>query len=90
LRSRWASRSVPRELEIMEGQIHRHLLASNGSAFGAVFSLPNGENAPDSTAEDEPLILRDNVDEFRALCWALYALYVHLVLNRVDDPDLKL
>jgi len=30
---------------------------------------------------EKALILQDKVDEFRALCWALYAPYVHLDFN---------
>ena len=65
----------------MVSQIHRYRLASDGSAFGDMFSLPQDENALNSITEDEPLLLQDSVGEFRALCWALYALYVHLVPN---------
>ena len=46
-----------------------------------MFSLPSGETCPNSTTEDDPLILQDSADEFRALCWALYALYAHFSLN---------
>jgi len=78
---RWACLSVSLALKVIVGQIHRYRLASDGSAFGSMFTLPSGEKCPNSTTEDEPLILQDSIDEFRALCWALYALYV----NGVSD-----
>ncbi|KIM40981.1 hypothetical protein M413DRAFT_11238 [Hebeloma cylindrosporum] len=55
-------------------KVHRYRLASDGSTFGDMFTFPNGEGCPNSTTEDDPLVLPDSVDEFRALCWALYAL----------------
>ena len=38
-----------------------------------MFALPNGEHYPNSTTEGEPLVLQDSPEDFRALCWALYA-----------------
>jgi hypothetical protein len=41
-----------------------------------MFELPSGTSAANLMTEHDPLELPDNVEEFRALCWALYALYV--------------
>jgi len=54
-------------------QIHRFLLARDCSAFTNMFTLPSGEHCPNSTTESEPLVLPDSLEDFRALCWALYA-----------------
>ena len=43
-----------------------------------MFELPNGTNATNLMTEDDPLELPDNLEEFRALCWALYVLYIVL------------
>jgi hypothetical protein len=45
-------------------------------------------------AENGAFFLQDKVDEFRALCWALYAPYVHSTLKKkmfvfltfIEDP----
>ena len=44
-----------------------------------MFSLPTGEPLADASppiSEEEPLRLYDEVDDFRALCYALYTPYV--------------
>ena len=41
-----------------------------------MFELPNGTSATNLMTEHDPLKLPDNAEEFRALCWALYALYI--------------
>ena len=53
-------------LVIPNTQIHR-------SVFADMFSLPNGDDSPNTTTETNPLILPDKLNEFHPLCWVLYA-----------------
>lgn len=39
-----------------------------------MFTLPSGEHCQNLMTEDEPLVLHDSPEDFRAFCWALYAL----------------
>ncbi|CAA7262829.1 unnamed protein product [Cyclocybe aegerita] len=57
-------------------KIHRYLLTRDSSVFADTFALPTDASLgePDSMSEENPLVLTDNIDDFRALCWALYAL----------------
>lgn len=45
-----------------------------------MFSLPQGQNStlPQNITDDDPLRLDDTANQFRALCWILYALCVAL------------
>ncbi|KIM40987.1 hypothetical protein M413DRAFT_28087 [Hebeloma cylindrosporum] len=54
-------------------KIHLSDLERDGSVFADMFSLPNGDDSPNTTTEADPLILPDKLHEFRALCWMLYA-----------------
>ncbi|KAK7460552.1 hypothetical protein VKT23_009272 [Stygiomarasmius scandens] len=59
-------------------KVHRYILSRDGSAFEGMFSLDdhvplNGNKEGDS--DENPIILHgDTPDEFRSLCWSLYAL----------------
>lgn len=53
-------------------QINRFVLARNSSIFEGMFSLPDTETVQGSCDED-PIVLYDDPEDFRALCWALYA-----------------
>ncbi|CAA7262837.1 unnamed protein product [Cyclocybe aegerita] len=57
-------------------KIHRYLLIRNSSVFANIFTLPTDASLedPDSVSEENPLVLTDDIADFRALCWALYAL----------------
>ncbi|KAJ6482132.1 hypothetical protein C8R47DRAFT_584971 [Mycena vitilis] len=55
--------------------IHRFLLERDSPTFQAMFQLPQGgEQAQGSTDEDPIVLTGDTVEQFRSLCWALYAL----------------
>ncbi|KXN82336.1 hypothetical protein AN958_02666 [Leucoagaricus sp. SymC.cos] len=59
-------------------KIHRSLLERHSSVFQGMFSLPQpGSSAPLSptwgTNDENPVKCYDSIEEFRALCWALYA-----------------
>ncbi|KAJ7280350.1 hypothetical protein C8J57DRAFT_123943 [Mycena rebaudengoi] len=55
--------------------IHRFLLARDSSAFETMFQLPQGTQSPQGSTDVDPIVLTgDTTEEFRALCWALYAL----------------
>ncbi|KAF9483564.1 hypothetical protein BDN70DRAFT_873634 [Pholiota conissans] len=55
-------------------KIHRNLLNRDASAFSDMFSLPQGNERTQGDADENPLVLYDDVDDFRALCWIIYAL----------------
>ena len=59
-------------------QVHRFLLTRDGSTFENMFTLPSNGGAIETQglSDDNPIVLHDDPDEFRALCWALYALWV--------------
>ncbi|KAF8651916.1 hypothetical protein AX16_004561 [Volvariella volvacea WC 439] len=56
-------------------KIHRFLLMRDSSAFGTMFSLPQSPDGepPQGSSDENPITLMDNVGDFRALCWVLYA-----------------
>jgi hypothetical protein len=65
--------------------VHRFLLARDGSAFENMFTLPSDRGtSPQGLSDDHPIVLYDDEDEFRALCWALYALYVSNFVVEID------
>ncbi|KAF8651934.1 hypothetical protein AX16_004578 [Volvariella volvacea WC 439] len=74
-------------------KVHRYQLIRESSTFTTMFDLPvpTGRSKQGSTAED-PIVLQDDVEEFRALCWALYALPADICsqcdANLVDVPRL--
>ncbi|KAF8651946.1 hypothetical protein AX16_004589 [Volvariella volvacea WC 439] len=56
-------------------KIHRFLLTQDASTFGAMFSLPQSSDSPtQGSSDDNPITLPDDLEDFRALCWVLYAL----------------
>ncbi|TFK34744.1 hypothetical protein BDQ12DRAFT_726607 [Crucibulum laeve] len=55
-------------------RIHRYLLARDNSAFVNMFNLPNTGTCSQTKSDGDPLVLHDSTQEFRAFCWALYAL----------------
>ncbi|KAJ7629387.1 hypothetical protein DFH06DRAFT_1480382 [Mycena polygramma] len=55
--------------------IHRFLLERDSPTFQTMFQLPQGgEKAQGSTDEDPIVLAGDTAEQFRSLCWALYAL----------------
>ncbi|KAF8204625.1 hypothetical protein BJ912DRAFT_2907 [Pholiota molesta] len=55
-------------------KIHRLLLERETSAFSNMFNLPQGNTGSQVNSDENPLVLHDDVNDFRALCWILYAL----------------
>ncbi|KAF5350861.1 hypothetical protein D9758_010521 [Tetrapyrgos nigripes] len=61
-------------------KVHRYILARDGSAFENMFSLdahvPSfSDSSREGCSDENPIVLHgDTPDEFRALCWSLYAL----------------
>ncbi|KAF9465334.1 hypothetical protein BDZ94DRAFT_1214844 [Collybia nuda] len=55
-------------------KIHRFILARDGSTFEGMFALPPGNCPTQGSSDDNPVVLHDEPDDFRAMCWALYAL----------------
>ncbi|KXN81487.1 hypothetical protein AN958_04533 [Leucoagaricus sp. SymC.cos] len=59
-------------------KLHRYLLARESRFFSTLLSLPQNEDSGSTNAEGEsddcPIICpSDTVEDFKALCWALYA-----------------
>ncbi|KAF9451135.1 hypothetical protein P691DRAFT_757610 [Macrolepiota fuliginosa MF-IS2] len=88
-------------------RVHRSLLERDSSFFQTVFSLPQatsvaegrggGEEgdaivALEGHSDGHPIICQDSVDDFRALCWALYARPKDIIAQQkwltVDIPRL--
>lgn len=68
-------------------QVHRSTLTKDTSTFDSMFSLDSDLRSnsssssvtigPEGESDDNPIRLQgDTADEFRALLWALYSLYV--------------
>ncbi|KAF8182323.1 hypothetical protein BJ912DRAFT_1124225, partial [Pholiota molesta] len=56
-------------------QIHRYLLVRDSSVFSDMFSMPQESGSSNQGITDEdPVVLHDEVADFRALCWSIYAL----------------
>lgn len=55
-------------------QINRFVLARDGSTFEGMFTLPKNNEPVQGSSDDNPIVLYDDTNDFRALCWALYAL----------------
>ncbi|KAF9483565.1 hypothetical protein BDN70DRAFT_873637 [Pholiota conissans] len=71
-------------------KIHRYLLERDASAFLNMFALPQDDESTQSTSDEDPLILHDDVDDFRALCWIMYALpTVHMQQYRIATANVK-
>jgi hypothetical protein len=66
----------------MTVEVHRlYLTECENSTFRDLFKLPGtsqvdrwGVSRLDGADDDHPLVLHDSSEEFRALCWVLYAL----------------
>lgn len=57
-------------------QIHKAFLARDESMFIDMFRIPEppSPNLQNNTDEDPLILHNDTADQFRALCWVLYAL----------------
>jgi len=54
-------------------KVHTFLLTRDSSAFVEMFSLLQGVNTlREGSSDGNPVVLVDDVEEFRALCWILY------------------
>ncbi|KAJ7730866.1 hypothetical protein DFH07DRAFT_968986 [Mycena maculata] len=70
--------------------IHRFLLERDSSAFETMFQLPQGMEKPQGSSDDDPIVLMgDTAEEFRALCWALYALPDEIVKESTATNSVK-
>ncbi|KAJ7471831.1 hypothetical protein FB451DRAFT_1175625 [Mycena latifolia] len=55
-----------------------------------MFQLPQGADKPQGTSDDDPIVLTgDTVEEFRALCWALYALPDEIVRESTPNNSIE-
>jgi len=71
-------------------KVHTFLLTQDSSAFVEMFSLPQAETTlREGSSDSNPVVLVDDVEEFRALCWVLYALPIEtqsIDIKREDIP----
>lgn len=69
--------------------VHRTLLAKDGSLFSSMFSLPQGESEVEGTSDSCPIHLTgETVSEFRNFLWVLYALPHELGEITIPQMDL--
>ncbi|KAJ3512971.1 hypothetical protein NLJ89_g3213 [Agrocybe chaxingu] len=59
-------------------KVHRFQLTREGSTFADLLTLPTETGSAPEMTEENPLVLTDDIADFRALCWALYATPVQL------------
>ncbi|KAF9481105.1 hypothetical protein BDN70DRAFT_563680 [Pholiota conissans] len=64
-------------------KVHRFLLVRDSSAFADMFSMPEGSATQNMATDEDPIVLHDTIDEFRALCWIIYALPM-VYVNQMD------
>ncbi|KAJ7186752.1 hypothetical protein C8R46DRAFT_1342063 [Mycena filopes] len=71
--------------------IHRFLLERDSAAiFQTMFELPQGVDTPQGSTDEDPIVLAgDTVEEFRDLCWALYALPNDVVKENEDADSIE-
>ncbi|KAL1745013.1 hypothetical protein HDZ31DRAFT_37367 [Schizophyllum fasciatum] len=70
-------------------KIHSVLVGRDSSAFEDMLALPNKGELAIRGSEEEPIELHgDTRDQFRALCWALYALPTEIYLQSTTDMNL--
>ncbi|KAF9448707.1 hypothetical protein P691DRAFT_668881 [Macrolepiota fuliginosa MF-IS2] len=77
-------------------RVHGAIFARDSELFQALLSLPQGDAQRDEIgghSDDNPIVCAgDSIEEFRALCWALYARPSDILLqqdyNTVDVPKL--
>ncbi|KAJ7902665.1 hypothetical protein B0H14DRAFT_2667109 [Mycena olivaceomarginata] len=70
--------------------IHRFLLERDSATFQTMFQLPQGAHAPQGSTDEDPIVLMgDTVAQFRALCWALYALPNEIVKATTSNKSIE-
>ncbi|KAJ7034711.1 hypothetical protein C8F04DRAFT_559659 [Mycena alexandri] len=70
--------------------IHRFLLERDSATFQTMFELPQGIEKPQGSTDGDPIVLAgDTLEEFRALCWALYAFPNEIVDENEDRKSLE-
>ncbi|KAF9440441.1 hypothetical protein P691DRAFT_780080 [Macrolepiota fuliginosa MF-IS2] len=79
-------------------RIHQSLFELGSGFFRTLFSLPQGVDTEgdsrliEGRSDENPIIFQDTLDDFRALCWALYsrppAIAAQLKLDTVDVSKL--
>ncbi|KXN89056.1 hypothetical protein AN958_06360 [Leucoagaricus sp. SymC.cos] len=81
-------------------KIHRFLLERDSPIFQDLFSLPQTSSASEHVhsgistirgegeSDENPVICHDTADDFRALCWALYARPKDIDAQRTTSADL--
>ncbi|EKM51541.1 uncharacterized protein PHACADRAFT_261745 [Phanerochaete carnosa HHB-10118-sp] len=69
--------------------VHRTLLAKDGSLFSSMFSLPQGEHEIEGISDECPIHLSgETVSEFKNFLWVLYALPHELA--EITGPQIDL
>jgi hypothetical protein len=67
-------------IHLVHVQVHRFILSKDSSAFGNMFAMPAGHGNDglvlprEGSSDENPIVLQEDPDQFRALLWSLYAL----------------
>ncbi|GJE97124.1 hypothetical protein PsYK624_133350 [Phanerochaete sordida] len=70
--------------------VHRTLLAKDGSLFSSMFTLPQGDQEAEGTSDNCPVHLTgETVPEFKNFLWVLYALPHELAEITLPQIDLS-
>ncbi|KAF5360933.1 hypothetical protein D9756_005076 [Leucocoprinus leucothites] len=55
-------------------KIHKALFTRRSTFFETLFSLPQStDRQPEGESDEDPIVCYDEIEDFRALCWTLYA-----------------
>ncbi|KAJ6583916.1 hypothetical protein DFH09DRAFT_263851 [Mycena vulgaris] len=67
-------------------KLHKSILSRDPeSMFRGMFSIPQGRDAIQSA---DPILTGDSAEEFRALCWVVYALPNEILLQNTPNADI--
>ncbi|KAJ6589088.1 hypothetical protein B0H19DRAFT_1102860 [Mycena capillaripes] len=70
--------------------IHRFLLERDSPIFQTMFQLPQGGEKPQGSTEEDPIVIvGDTVEQFRALCWALYVLPDEIAFETLNAHSME-
>lgn len=73
-------------------RVHRSLFERSSTFFRTLFSLPQGDATHEGKSDEAPIACQDTVEDFQALCWAIYAsppeVYAQKNVDTIDIPKL--
>ncbi|KAJ3566861.1 hypothetical protein NP233_g6733 [Leucocoprinus birnbaumii] len=54
-------------------KVHKFLFMRSSAFFRDLLALPQGSSSQEGLSDDDPITCHDTLEDFRALCWVLYA-----------------